>query len=391
MNAKLSSTITIVVALIIFSTTVFSQTQEKVLTQAETEAVVELAARAVLEVTGDESVLDAVTERWEAQEIEGMTRSQIMRLLFADVQAVIQDPAMRTAIWKAWHPPAAVTTTPKTAATPVPARPPVEEEDEVPTPSKPVASPQPKTGNTQISREQMAALEQLKRHIQAESDKNIETWRGLFSMMSLETGLDRAPEYDPFELAGMIYIAQGTPDQAFMYSMQGLYAYRKIYPKENRSQDGNWIAALTLFTVACDRATDAADCGRVREVIRKKGEDLLVRILKRMSFFKLLMDPKNQETLLKNAFVGVHQHYQAMEFYDPYKIEADCRKNGGDEYECIKSTYFGMAPYALFGKQADEKVKVDKKSIDLINRWRKERLRNIVCADKDCTQIKPRE
>lgn len=39
MNAKLSSTITIVVALIIFSTTVFSQTQEKVLTQAETEAV----------------------------------------------------------------------------------------------------------------------------------------------------------------------------------------------------------------------------------------------------------------------------------------------------------------------------------------------------------------
>lgn len=42
-----------------------------------------------------------------------------MRLLFADVQAVIQDPAIRTAIWKAWHPPAPVSTQPRPAATPV--------------------------------------------------------------------------------------------------------------------------------------------------------------------------------------------------------------------------------------------------------------------------------
>lgn len=368
MNAGLKRMIGTSIALVIFSTTaVFSQTQEKILTQAEAEAVVEAAARAVMDVTDDEELLDAVTERWEAHEIEGKTRSQIMRLLFADVQAVIEDPETRTAIWKAWHTPAPVTTAPK-----------------------PVASPQPKTGTVQMSREQMAALDNLKRQLQAEADKNMETWRGLFSIMSLETGLDTAPPYDPFELAGMIYIAEGKPDNAFAYSMQGLYAYRKIYPKEDRSQDGNLIAALTLFTVACEVASDAADCGRVRELLKKRGEDLLVRILKRMSFFKLLMDPKNQETLLKNAFIGVHQHFQAMEFYDPYKIEAECRRNGGAEYECIKSTFFGMAPYALFGKQADEKVKIDKKSIDLINRWKKERLKNVVCADKDCTQIKPR-
>lgn len=123
MNAKLRRTITIAAAFFVFSfTPVLSQTQEKVLTQAQTEAVVEEAARAILEVTQDEGVLDAITERWEAHEIEGMTRSQIMRLLFADVQAVIQDAAIRTAIWKAWHPPAPVATQPRPAATPGPAQ-----------------------------------------------------------------------------------------------------------------------------------------------------------------------------------------------------------------------------------------------------------------------------
>lgn len=96
---------------------VFSQTPEKILTQAETEAVLEDAARGALEAIGDEAVFDAVVERWEAREdLEGKTRSQLMRLLFADVQAVIQDPAIRTAIWKAWHPPT-VTAAPASATT----------------------------------------------------------------------------------------------------------------------------------------------------------------------------------------------------------------------------------------------------------------------------------
>ncbi len=124
MNAKLGTTVAIVFALIIFSTTaVFSQTPERILTPVETESVLEEAARGALEAIGDEAVFDAVVERWEAREdLEGKTRSQIMRLLFADVQAVIQDPAIRTSIWKAWHPPAPVATQPRPAATPVPAQ-----------------------------------------------------------------------------------------------------------------------------------------------------------------------------------------------------------------------------------------------------------------------------
>ncbi|MBL8180445.1 MAG: hypothetical protein JNL64_02405 [Blastocatellia bacterium] len=124
MIKKLRLAAMIVLATTIFSTvSIFSQTPERVLTPAETESVLEEAARGALEAIGDEAVFDAVVERWEAREdFEGKTRSQILRLLFADVQAVIQDPAIRTAIWRAWHPPAPVATQPRPAATPVPAQ-----------------------------------------------------------------------------------------------------------------------------------------------------------------------------------------------------------------------------------------------------------------------------
>ena len=98
-------------------TAAFTQTPEKILTAAETEAVLEEAARGALEAIGDEALFDAIVEKWEAREdLEGKTKSQILRQLFADVQAVITDPAMRTKIWRAWHPPS-VATVPKPAAT----------------------------------------------------------------------------------------------------------------------------------------------------------------------------------------------------------------------------------------------------------------------------------
>lgn len=121
---SLKSAIAIVVAFVVLSTVaVFSQTREVPLNQEQAEAVVEEAGRAVMEVIDDEELLTAISEKWEEREdLEGKTKSQILRLLFADVQAVIQDPAIRTAIWKAWHPPAPVATQPRPAATPVPAQ-----------------------------------------------------------------------------------------------------------------------------------------------------------------------------------------------------------------------------------------------------------------------------
>lgn len=67
----------------------------------------------VLGPSGSEAT--AITRMWVARgSLGGKTRAQILVLLFADVQAVVKDPAMRTKVWKAWNPPAAP------AATPVP-------------------------------------------------------------------------------------------------------------------------------------------------------------------------------------------------------------------------------------------------------------------------------
>jgi len=103
---SLKSAIAIVVAFVVLSTVaVFSQTREVPLNQEQAEAVVEEAGRSVMEVIDDEELLTAISEKWGAREdLEGKTKSQILRLLFADVQAVITNPETRTQIWKAWYP-----------------------------------------------------------------------------------------------------------------------------------------------------------------------------------------------------------------------------------------------------------------------------------------------
>ena len=87
---------------------------------------------------------------------------------------------------------------------------------------------------------------------------------------------------------------------------------------------------------------------------------------------------------------------------DSWKVsdEAECRKNGGSELRCFESTYYGMAGYGIFGKQADERVHVDKKSVDLMNRWIKERLEQYQFNSKfecvktetsSCGSLKPKQ
>ena len=84
---------------------VFSQTPEKILTPVETATLIrEAAERTVMTTDGGYGTSD-IFDRWEAREdLEGKTKTQLMRLLFADVHAIIKDPAIRTKVWNAWYP-----------------------------------------------------------------------------------------------------------------------------------------------------------------------------------------------------------------------------------------------------------------------------------------------
>jgi hypothetical protein len=114
-------------------------------------------------------------------------------------------------------------------------------------------------------------------------------------------------------------------------------------------------------------------------------------LFKKYQFLFLLIaisqDEKFKEQVLGGVVRGLYKGYQSMEFYDPYKIEAGCLKAGGDEVMCFKSTFFGTLGYGLFGKQADDGVHIDKKSLDLVARWKKERLEKFQCDDRDCKKM----
>ena len=98
---------------LVFSFGVIAQDNPNEPLDGETVGVLlEELAEGLPDLVGDEDQVAAIAEKWEAREdLEGKTRSQIIRLLFADVQAVVKDPATRTKIWRAWNPPS-VTTAP---------------------------------------------------------------------------------------------------------------------------------------------------------------------------------------------------------------------------------------------------------------------------------------
>ncbi|MBP6003754.1 MAG: carboxypeptidase regulatory-like domain-containing protein [Pyrinomonadaceae bacterium] len=127
MNAKLGALAAVAFALIIFSTAaVSSQTPEKILTSAETATLIREAAEKTVATTQGAFNTSDIFDRWgERDDLEGKTRSQLFRLLFADVQFVIKDPEIRTKVWKAWYPlmvvaaPTTTATQPTTQAGPV--------------------------------------------------------------------------------------------------------------------------------------------------------------------------------------------------------------------------------------------------------------------------------
>lgn len=86
-------------------TAVFSQTPEKILTATETATLIRRAAELTVATTQGAFNTSDIFDRWgERDDLEGKTRTQLFRLLFSDVQAIITDPAVRTQIWKSWYP-----------------------------------------------------------------------------------------------------------------------------------------------------------------------------------------------------------------------------------------------------------------------------------------------
>ena len=78
------------------------------------------------------------------------------------------------------------------------------------------------------------------------------------------------------------------------------------------------------------------------------------------------------------------KNFSEMEIYDPYKIEADCLKRGGDEIGCFKSTYYGVFGYSLFLTQADKTPSMDQETYKCVSDWANERLKKFQCKGGDC-------
>ncbi len=214
--------------------------------------------------------------------------------------------------------------------------------------------------------------------------KNEVIWNTVFTILSM----GGEQEYDAEAVAGF-YLLRGdtTPNDAFSVGAQGLIAYQRWKHRDYTPGEKKQIEDLLMKTVACG---EPQNCAALQDGMKKHAAD---RIAPMLLFVGQLNDPKNADALLKGFVVKLYGEYQEMESYDPYKIEAECLKNGGDEVGCVQSTYFGLFGYSLFGKQADEKVHIDQESLDLVNRWKNERLQKFQCIDGDCKkgmELKPK-
>lgn len=66
-------------------------------------ALVEELANGLSDLIEDEGQVTAITEKWDAHEdLAGKTRAQILGLLFADVKSVVRDAKTQKNIWDTW-------------------------------------------------------------------------------------------------------------------------------------------------------------------------------------------------------------------------------------------------------------------------------------------------
>lgn len=196
-----------------------------------------------------------------------------------------------------------------------------------------------------------------------------------------------AAEYDPEAVAGFCLMREGSPSaEAWVKALEGIVASQKIQNRNLLPAEIEQMKDLTMKLMGC-----GSNCAALHKKMKERAVEIIQTFRQAgimITFIIQLTDKKNMEAFLKSFIQEAYKEYQGMEFYDPYKIEADCRKNGGDELGCFKSTYFGLFGYGLFGKQADNAPKIDQKSLDLVNRWKNERLAKFQCLNADCSEIK---
>jgi hypothetical protein len=295
----------------------------------------------------NQAQIAAIVKKWRARkDLAGKTKADVTALLYADVKSIVKDKETLDDIEDSWKVSDAIT-------------------------------------NPSATKEQQEALEQLKKYVFERAEKNLEAWRSNFVMLQLGGG----QEYDPEALAGIFLMREGiTPAEAWAFALEGIVAFQKIENRNLLPAELEQMKEVTVKLIDC-----GSNCAALHQKLKERGEAVIMKLLQPILFGVLLTDKNNMEKFLGGFVKELYKGYQSMEFYDPYKIEAECRKNGGDELGCFKSTFFGMFGYGLFGKQADEKVHIDQKSLDLVNRWQKERFTKFECvkdANGKCTDMK---
>jgi hypothetical protein len=299
----------------------------------------------------NQAQIAAIVKKWRARkDLVGKTKADVTALLYADVKSIVKDKETLDDIEDSWKVSDAITA-----------------------PS--------------ATKQQQEMLDQLKKQLFEEAEKNRAIWTNVFLMMSFGTA--NVDDYDPEFIAGIYLLREGaTVEDAWMKAAEGIIAYHKIRGTNVTTDDLEKIRKLTEKTIGCK---PPQNCAALLSGIKEYAAGVFKRGMMPYMFFDLLVDKKKQEQMLEGIIVGLYKTYQGMEFYDPYKIEADCRENGGDELGCFKSTYFGMFGYGLFGKQADNAPSIDQKSLDLVNRWKAERIPKFECIKNEngkCTEMK---
>jgi CspA family cold shock protein len=116
-----------------FSFIAMAQTKpEKPLAKAAADALVGELKEGLADLIEDEEAVAAIIEKWEARNLAGKTRTQILNLLFADVKSVVADKETLDGVWEDWQ---EVGLDEEEA----------EEETPVATPQKPAPAPPPAT------------------------------------------------------------------------------------------------------------------------------------------------------------------------------------------------------------------------------------------------------
>lgn len=89
---------------VIFSFAAMARTQHEAPLDADAvSALIDELKDGLANQIEDEDTVNAITEKWDAHEdLAGKTKSQILKILFADVKSVVADKQTQDSIWASW-------------------------------------------------------------------------------------------------------------------------------------------------------------------------------------------------------------------------------------------------------------------------------------------------